>query len=405
MQARSSRRGADLRGELAAGRFRLENQIGHGSFGEIWLCRDIKTKKVYAMKLENARASHVSSLGYEASIYTVLRDVKGVPNARLLRHQVRGHNAMLLELLGESLEQLFERMNRHFTLVTVLMMADQLIQRFQDLHSKHFIFRDTKPDNFLIGRPGYTNMVYIIDFGLSKRYRHPRTREHIRFVTGKHMVGTPRYASIAAHLGYEQGRKDDLESLGYVLVYMLKGSLPWQGLKAKTPKEKYRKILDKKTGIPLRDLCDGLPSQFYLFLKHCRELEFEDEPDYKYLRGLFTGLLSTLFDEHVFDWNKERTERSEPINPSTERVAPASHTRREEEMGRHRTGGAPVARRVVPDAPVGRRVRPNPSETRRAPTSSRITNTSRTSLHLSSRTGERNTGNTGSSRPNFAYNR
>jgi hypothetical protein len=132
--------------------------------------------------------------------------------------------------------------------------------------------------------------VYCVDFGLSKRYRHPKNLHHIPHRDGRSLTGTPRYASINNHLGIEQSRRDDLESIGYVLIYFLKGSLPWQGLKAKNAQKKYRLILEKKQQVSIAQLCQGCPSQFAEFLAYTRSLKFDAKPDIPYLRKLFRDL-------------------------------------------------------------------------------------------------------------------
>ena len=127
------------------------------------------------------------------------------------------------------------------------------------VHEKSLIHRDIKPDNFMMGIGENQEMVYIIDFGLSKKYRSSRSFQHIAFVTNKQLTGTARYASINALKGYEQSRRDDLESIGYVLIYLLKGSLPWQGLKVDKDEDRYQMILEKKKQILPEKLCEGLP--------------------------------------------------------------------------------------------------------------------------------------------------
>ena len=151
----------------------------------------------------------------------------------------------------------------------MLLLADQLISRIEFIHGKNFIHRDMKPDNFLMGlgkKQG--NQVYVIDFGLAKKFRDQRTHQHIAYRENKNLTGTARYASLNTHLGIEQSRRDDMESMGYVLLYFLRGSLPWQGLKAQTKREKYDKISDKKYSTPIEVLCKGFPSEFATYLNY-----------------------------------------------------------------------------------------------------------------------------------------
>ena len=159
-----------------------------------------------------------------------------------------------MDALGASLEELFRKCSRRFSLKTVLMLADQMIQRVEYIHSRLYLHRDIKPDNFLMGIGRRKHYVYIIDFGLTKKYRNPKNGQHIPYKDGKSLTGTARYASLNTHIGIEQSRRDDLECLGFVLIYFLKGGLPWQGVKAKTRKEKYDLIKGMKTNVPIEEL-------------------------------------------------------------------------------------------------------------------------------------------------------
>ncbi|XXG76937.1 hypothetical protein AAC387_Pa08g1194 [Persea americana] len=284
------------------GKFKLGRKIGSGSFGELYLGVNVQSGEEVAIKLESVKTKH-PQLHYESKLYMLLQGGTGVPHLKWFG--VEGeYNAMVIDLLGPSLEDLFNYCNRKFTLKTVLMLADQLINRVEYMHSRGFLHRDIKPDNFLMGLGRRANQVYIIDYGLAKKYRDLQTHKHIPYRENKNLTGTARYASVNTHLGVEQSRRDDLESLGYVLMYFLRGSLPWQGLKAGTKKQKYDKISEKKMLTPVEVLCKSYPSEFISYFHYCRSLRFEDKPDYSYLKRLFRDLFireGYQFD-YVFDW-------------------------------------------------------------------------------------------------------
>jgi len=284
------------------GKFRLGRKIGSGSFGDIYISTNVTTGEEVAIKLESIKSRHPQLL-YESKLYKILAGGVGIPNIHW--YGVEGdYNVMVIDLLGPSLEDLFSFCNRKFSIKTVLMLADQMINRVEYVHAKNFIHRDIKPDNFLIGLGKKANQVHIIDFGLAKKYRDPKTRQHIPYREGKNLTGTARYASVNTHLGIEQSRRDDLEAVGYVLMYFNRGSLPWQGLKAVGKKEKYEKIMEKKMSTPIEILCKHFPAEFITYLNYTRSLRFEDRPDYAYLRRLLKDLFFREGYQYdfVFDW-------------------------------------------------------------------------------------------------------
>jgi casein kinase I family protein HRR25 len=225
----------------------------------------------------------------------------GIPSVRWFGTE-GSYNAMVLDLLGPSLKTLLNLCNRKFSLKTILLLFDQVLSRIEYIHNKSFIHRDIKPENFLMGIGKLDTLVHIIDFGLAKQYQDPNTQVHIPYRENKHMIGTARYASINTHLGIEQSRRDDLESLGYVMLYLCRGSLPWQGLSAATKKQQYDRIMEKKMTTPLRVLCQELPIEFAIYLNYTRTLRFNDKPDYDYLRGIFRNLFIRECYDYTFDW-------------------------------------------------------------------------------------------------------
>lgn len=284
-------------------RFRLGRKVGSGSFGEVYIGVDVNTEEEVAIKLEKIRARHPQLL-YESKLYRLLQGGVGIPYMHWFGVETN-YNVLVLDLLGPSLEDLFNACGRVFSPRTVMLVGEQLVARIEYVHTRHFIHRDIKPDNFLAGRGRRSKILYVIDFGLSKRYRHPKTRQHMPYREGKNLTGTPRYASINNHLGVEQSRRDDMECIGYVLVYFARGSLPWQGLRANTKKQKYQKIMDKKMSVNLSTLCKDLPDELKTYLEYCKSLRFEDKPNYPFLRALFREATETMKygdPDKGFDW-------------------------------------------------------------------------------------------------------
>ncbi|XP_074552698.1 casein kinase I isoform X1 [Halichoeres trimaculatus] len=347
--------------ELRVGnKYRLGRKIGSGSFGDIYLGANIATGEEVAIKLECVKTKH-PQLHIESKFYKMMQGGVGIPSIKWCGAE-GDYNVMVMELLGPSLEDLFNFCSRKFSLKTVLLLADQMISRIEYIHSKNFIHRDVKPDNFLMGLGKKGNLVYIIDFGLAKKYRDARTHQHIPYRENKNLTGTARYASINTHLGIEQSRRDDLESLGYVLMYFNLGSLPWQGLKAATKRQKYERISEKKMSTPIEVLCKGYPSEFSTYLNFCRSLRFDDKPDYSYLRQLFRNLFHRqgFSYDYVFDWNMLKFGASRTAEDG-------DRERRTGDDKDERIGGAPrgSASRGLPPGPnpgAANRVRNGPEQ-------------------------------------------
>lgn len=297
---------------IANGRFQVARKIGSGSFGDIHVGTDQQTGEEVAIKLESVKTKQPQLL-HEAKVYRMLAGGRGVP--KVYWHGVEGEqNVMVIELLGPSLEDLFNYCGRKFSLKTVLMLAEQMIEVIEHVHSKSFLHRDIKPDNFMMGVGKKDKVLHIIDFGLAKRYRNPETQDHIPYREDKNLTGTARYASVNTHLGIEQSRRDDLEAIGYVLLYFLRGNLPWQGFKGGTRDEKYLSIKEKKVDTPVEVLCKHLPNEFNAYMTYCQGLGFEDRPSYTFLQVILREVVARekIVSDLSYDWDaREAMEKAE----------------------------------------------------------------------------------------------
>lgn len=285
-------------------KYKLLKKIGGGAFGEVYSAENTITGEAVAVKLEPANTKS-SQLSNENRVYHDMRGSVGVPHVYWYGRE-GDYNVLVFDLLGKSLQELFVECGRKISLHTVLMFAVQAIARLQYLHLKGFLHRDIKPENFVVGNKesNTMNTIYIIDFGISSLYIDRRTGKHVEYSEGNSLSGTARYVSINTHLGIEPSRRDDMEALAYVLIYLLKGSLPWEGIKSQTKEDKYEKILQKKKSTPTDVLCKDLPIEFQLFLDDVRRLDFEEEPHYSYYRSLFFDLMvkEGFFYDYKFDW-------------------------------------------------------------------------------------------------------
>jgi serine/threonine protein kinase len=287
----------------------VNRQLGKGGFGQIYLGRNIKENTPIAIKVEDS--SNRSHLHLE---YEILKDIQGgIGIPRIFKYrQGQKHNYLIMELLGKSIEKLFSDNEKCFTYKTIFQIGYQMIERIQYVHYKGYIHRDIKPGNFVIGRGEKNKIIYIIDFGLSKKYIDLETNKHIPYKEGKGLTGTARYVSLFTHYGIEQARRDDIESIAYNLIYFAKGKLPWQGVKTKNKKEKHKKIMESKLANTPGILCMGLPDEFEKLLKYSRKLEFEEEPDYKGIKTMFKNYIINNGDtmNMEFEWNLNKSEES-----------------------------------------------------------------------------------------------
>ncbi|KAH7129628.1 casein kinase 1, delta subunit [Dactylonectria estremocensis] len=285
-------------------KYRVDRKIGEGGFGLVYAgtFSDLSNEEV-AIKLMHVKDDS-DILESEAKTYNALSGGVGIPRVLWFGLEC-DYYVLVHDLLGPSLEDLLNYCDRCFSLKTILLIADQAISRIEYIHSKGFLHRDIKPDNFLMGVGKQGNILYIIDFGLAKEFCDA---EQDRRWESRAFGGTSRYASLNNHNGREQSQGDDLESLGYVFLYFARGTLPWQGLRAATDEEKNELIKEKKTTLRVETLCVGLPEEFATYLNYTRSLGFEDRPNYAYLRQLFRRLFKSkgFKYDNIFDWIEKR---------------------------------------------------------------------------------------------------
>ena len=281
---------------IVGGKYRLIKKIGDGAFTEIYEGIDIFDNSKLAIKLEHNSIKYPQLL-FESKL---LQSFKGIGIPKVFWAGISGeYNVMVMELLGSNLEELFQSCGKRFSLKTVLMISKQIIDRIHHFHNYNFIHRDIKPQNFVIGKNENEHLIYLVDFGLAKRFREEYTNFHIPLRQGIKLTGTIRFASCNAMNKKELSRRDDMESIGYLFLYLLKGSLPWQGLKIKQKNEKFEKIKEMKIELDIDQLCQGIPEEFGTYLKMVRKLEFEEEPEYwKYI-----NLFDELFNKKEFVWD------------------------------------------------------------------------------------------------------
>ncbi|KIK35017.1 hypothetical protein CY34DRAFT_17308 [Suillus luteus UH-Slu-Lm8-n1] len=272
------------------GRFRLGNVLGSGSYAVVYHAQNFIKDDLVAVKLEPI-SNHSSSVRHKYNILKRLAGGVGIPRVFWFRRESRYH-ALVLDLLGPSLHDIFIAHDRRFSLHNVVNLGIQLLSCLEYIHSHNFVHGDIKPQNILVGLDDLKHTAFIIDFGIAKEYCNTSTRAHIPFRQGQCITGTPAFASINSHLGVALGRRDDLESLTYTLIYFLCGSLPWltsdhEGLSNSS-------MLERKVNTTVEVLCHGIPIKFASLLIYTRLLAFSEDPDYEYLLSLLHAISDTL---------------------------------------------------------------------------------------------------------------
>ena len=201
------------------------------------------------------------------------------------------HRHLVMKRLGPNLADIFQALNFKFSALTVILIAEQVVGTLQYFHDNSFIHRCLMPEHFLTGVKENARRIFLVDLAYVKPYRNRRTKKHMAYREGRSFVGSPRYASINSHLGVELSRRDDLENLGVVLIYLAKGRLPWQGIMSKSKRQKRSCIGDQKIATSVNTLCVGVPSELKIYMDYCKSLRFEDKPNYIYLVSLFDEAL------------------------------------------------------------------------------------------------------------------
>tara|TARA_B110000208_G_scaffold189674_2_gene251758 strand:- start:2764 stop:3681 length:918 start_codon:yes stop_codon:yes gene_type:complete len=297
--------------------YSLIKELGKGAFGVVYKAMNKKNNTYVAIKVEKKDTN--SRLKNEVAIYNKIQKKKSNKGFPVIYELINMKNKIIIvmDILGPSLEDLYDFCNKSFSIKTVLMIGIQILNRIEVLHKIGYIHRDIKPDNFLIGSKDKKSRIFMIDLGLAKKYVNKKT--HIEYRTDKNFTGSFRYSSIRNHKGIEQSRRDDLESIGYMLLYFLKKKLPWQGLKGSTKKKRSINIYNVKSSVSLEDLCADVPREFFLYMKYCRFLHFKMEPNYDLLKNLFI----TLFKKNnykldfVYDWNIVAKKKKAEYNSKT----------------------------------------------------------------------------------------
>ena len=295
-------------------KYLILSKIDEGSFGSIYLSKNIITNEKVAIKIESRKITN-PLLEREAYILFYLRG-PGLPEIKTFG-RTKDFFILIQSLLGPSLSNLLDKYLINFTIKDICLLSIQMLERLEYIHSKSYIHRDIKPQNFLMGIKDI-DTVYLIDFGLAKKFRSKKGK-HIKFNINNNITGTPRYCSINALRGAEQSRRDDLESCFYVIIYFFRGNLPWQNLKIKSRQERFNKINEIKKNVNYKILCKNLPEELYNFGMYIKHLKFEEDPDYNFMRKCFYSILKKINEknDNNFSWLSQISNISNSNNISS----------------------------------------------------------------------------------------
>ena len=296
----------NLGSQIIFGKYKIQKLISKGAFSEVYLGKNIKNNKNYAIKIEDCKKEN-TNLKEEAYI---LYSVKGPGIPELISFGRRGkYNILVQNLLGKSIYEIWLKKKKKFTLKDICMLAIQGLERLEYIHSKNYIHRDIKPGNFLVGNPD-SSQIYLIDFGMAKKYRSSRTGKHVSFSKNYIIYGTPMFLSINSLKGLELIRRDDLESFGLILIYLYTGNLPWDKITAKNFGDLAKSIMEMRETLPIKTLCKGMPLEMNYYMEYIFKLKFEQDPDYRYLRSLFLNILQKIGEKNdfFFSWVDKKIE-------------------------------------------------------------------------------------------------
>ena len=283
-------------------KYQVLKLIGTGTFSKVYSGLNFINNTYVAIKAEKRVNYGIQLLESEAFFLYSLRGY-GIPEV-LSYGKTQTYNILVMPLLGNSLLNKFIIKNKAVNINDICSVAIQILDRIEWIHSNNIVYRDIKPENFLFGRKD-EDILYLIDFGLCKKYKSSKTGKHITSRNLGKFTGTSRYASINATSGNEQSRRDDIESIGYMIIFFMKKKLPWQNLIGDSYKNYYHKLYLMKKNIKMEVLCDGLPREIIYYMNYARALKFEQEPDYKYLKNLFKIILkrnNILYEEYILSW-------------------------------------------------------------------------------------------------------